>query len=456
MIKNTIKSLFIKGSFTQDVFIVSFGKGIIALIGFIFVPILSRIYSPEAYGNFSLYSAFVAFFVPLFTLSLPSAFVVAKNDKLFYNLFSLSTIILISSTAFTFLLVLFLGDYLIKVFNLAYESRILFLIPMGILINGFFNQLTSWNVRRKQFTFSTSVGVGHNLLIRIFNLLIGIYGKKISYGLIFGNLMGRFMAICILLAKFLQKEKSKFIKSITFTNIINSGKLYKKYPLYFLPSRLLENLWNQSIVYVIGFGFNKSILGNYAIAVSVLNIPIQIIANSMSSVFLKKANDIYISNKKELPLFIKRLTSRLFFTWIIPFSLLSVFGSEIIKVFLGDQWTMAGKMSSIMAPYFFTTLIVSPILSVLQVLNKEIHLFLYNLIGFVLNFIGIMIGLFLGNIEILIILYTASNVFMYLLVGIYILKINKIPYIRIIIGFLLIYPSIILILYMIKKAFMVF
>jgi len=456
MIKDTIKSLFIKGSFTQDVFIVSFGKGIVAIIGFLFVPILSRIYSPEAYGNFSLYSAFLAFFVPLFTLSFPSAFVVAKNDKLFFNLFSLSTILLLLSTAFTFLLVLLLGDYLIKVFNLAYESRILFLIPLGILINGFFSQLTSWNVRRKQFTFSTSVAVGHNLLIRIFNLLIGIFGRNISYGLIYGSLLGRLIALIILIAKFLQKEKRKFISNITFNNIIISGKVYKKYPLYFLPGRLLENLWNQSIVYVIGFGFSKSILGNFAIAVSVLNIPIQVIANSMSSVFLKKANDIYISNKNELPIFIKRLTSKLFFTWIIPFSILSVFGPEIIKVFLGDQWTMAGKMSSIMAPYFFTTLIVSPILSVLQVLKKEVHLFLYNLIGFILNTIGLLIGFLLGNIEILIMLYTAGNVLMYLLVGIYIMRINNIPYLRIIIGFLLIYPSTILVLYLIKKAFMIY
>jgi O-antigen/teichoic acid export membrane protein len=456
MIKDTIKSLFIKGSFTQDVFIVSSGKVIVAIIGFLFVPILSRIYSPEAYGNFSLYSAFVAFFVPLFTFSFPSAFVVAKNDKLFYNLFSLSTILLLLSTAITFLIVLLLGDYIISVFNLAYETSILWLIPAGILINGFFNQLTSWNVRRKQFALSSSVAIGHNLLIRIFNLLIGILGRNISYGLIFGNLLGRFTALCYLIVIFLQKEKRKFIRKITISDIIISGKIYRKYPLYFLPSRLLENLWSQSIVYVIGFGFSKSILGNFAIAVSVLNIPIQVIANSMSSVFLKKANDLYMSNKDELPVFIKRLTSKLFFTWIIPFSILSVFGPEMIKVFLGDQWTMAGRMSGIMAPYFFTTLIVSPILSVLQVLKKEIHLFIYNILGFILNVICLLIGLYTGNIEILIMLYTAANVLMYLLVGIYILRINNIHFIRIIIGFLLIYPLIILVLYLIKKAYIIY
>jgi O-antigen/teichoic acid export membrane protein len=452
MIRNTIKSLFIRGSFTQDVFIVSGGKILVTIIGFLFIPVLSRIYNPEAYGNFSIYYAIVTLLVTLFTLGYPSAFVIAKDEKTFYNLFSLSFTLTIGLTLITTFFLLLFGNNINSAFGIFNKSGYLLFIPIGILLNGFLVLFTPWNIRRKQYIFSSTIAVSHNLLIRIINLFIGLFTNFISYGLIIGNQSGRLIAAFAYFVKYFQREKGIIFNSISAKNMISAAKEYRNYPLFIMPSQLVGNLRSQSAIYFIGFGFGKSVLGNFSIAVSLLNIPVQIIANSMSSVFFKKANDLYMADIKSLSSFIQDLITKLFIFSVVPFSILSVFGKELMVLFLGDQWLLAGEMSALLGPYFFTLLVVSPFIPVLQVLKKEKQLFLFNISGFILNIIALIFGVFGNEVELLIVLYALSNVILYLIQCIYIFKLNNLSYWRIIIGFFAIYPILIILLSILKKA----
>jgi O-antigen/teichoic acid export membrane protein len=453
MIRDTIKSIFTRGSFTQDVLIISAGKIVVTIIGFIFIPILSRIYTPEAYGNFSIYYAIVTLLVTLYTLAYPAALIIAKDEKTFYNLFSLSSLLTITLTSFTFVIILIFGLNINNSFHVFNNSYYLFLVPVGILLNGFLSLFTPWNIRRKQFVFSSTVAVSHNLLIRIFNLIIGLFTSFISIGLIIGNQLGRFIAVFSYFLKYYNREKQHIFENFTIKNIINTAKEYRNYPLYILPSQLVRNLKDQSAIYFIGFGFGKSVLGNFSIAVSLLNIPIQIIANSMSGVFLEKANKLYLSDKNSLPYFIQDILTKLFVFFVIPFSILGVFGKEIVILLLGDQWLLAGNISALLGPYFFTLLIISPIIPVLQIFKKEKQLFLFNFSGLILNLVSLVIGIVKDDIELLIILYTISNVILYLTQCIYIFKLNNLPYWRIAIGFLVIYPTLIILLTIFKNIY---
>ncbi len=450
MIRETIRSLFTKGSFTQDVAIVSGGKVLVVIIGFLFIPILSRIYTPEAYGNFSMYNAIVSLLVLLFSLSFPSALVVAKDERTFYNLFSLSSLLLLTFSLLTLVLFLGSGDSINNAFNVFENSSFLFFIPLGILLDGGIAVFTPWNVRRKQFLFASIVSSGHNLIIRIINLIIGIAIRNNNFGLIAGNQAGRLLAVLTHLIKNFKQESKPFFQHISISRMVSVAKEYKNYPLYFLPGRVIGNLKNQSAIYFIGLGFSKSILGNFSIAVSVLNVPIQILANSLSSVFLKKANDLYNEDKKLLPSFINNLITKLFILGVLPFAVLSVFGEYLVTFFLGDQWPLAGRISAWMGPYFFLSLIISPVLPVFQVMKREQNLFIFNLTGFVLNTGALLTGYLLNDIEWLIILFTASNVLIYIIQGIYIFKLNQLSYTRFLAGILIIYPITILILYYIK------
>jgi O-antigen/teichoic acid export membrane protein len=227
MIKETFRSLFSKGSFTQDVAIVSSGKVFVAIIGFLFIPVLSRIYAPEAYGLFSIYHAVVTLLVTFSNLSYNSALVIVKDEKSFYNLFILSSLLTVFSSFAIFLILLVGEDLISSQFDLQFNPSLLFLIPLGIFLNGGIGVFTPWNVRRKQYTFSTAVSASHNLLIRIFNLIYGLITVNNLLGLIIGNQFGRFLALFAYFQKNISKEKKVLKEHISIRNIIQVAKKFK-------------------------------------------------------------------------------------------------------------------------------------------------------------------------------------------------------------------------------------
>ena len=167
MLKNILKPLLKKGSFTQDIAIIGIGKILIAIIGFIFIPILARIYSPEAFGLFSINNTSVSILVLLLSLSYPSALVVQKNENDFYRLIILSSSLILGSSFVLGLLVLILNNYLVHVFQVKINSYIFYLIPIGVLINGIIVILSQINIRRRNYVLSSSVDVSSHFIIRI-------------------------------------------------------------------------------------------------------------------------------------------------------------------------------------------------------------------------------------------------------------------------------------------------
>jgi O-antigen/teichoic acid export membrane protein len=451
MIKKTFKSLFTKGSFTQDVAIVGGGKTLVAIIGFLFIPILSRLYTPEAYGIFSLYYAIVTFLAILFTLSYPSALIIAEDEKSFYNLFTLSTLTLILFTFILLILLIFLKEKINNAAHLFTNPDYIYFIPVGIVLNGAILIFVPWNIRRKQFIFSSSVATGHNLLIRIINLILGLVYKFNNFGLILGNQIGRFLAVLMHLKKNIPREKRSLCENVSWQGILKAARNYKNYPLFILPGTIVENLKNQAAIYFIGFGFSKVILGNFSIALSVLSAPIQILANSISSVFLEKVNRLYLTDRAKIPVFVNELLIKLFIIGLLPFSLLVVFSEELIVFFLGENWQMAGKFTSILGSYFFVLLLISPIIPVLQVFKKERQIFIFNTSGFIINVVSLSIGLYFANIDLLILLFSLSNFILYLIQGIYIYRIINLSVWRLMLGILIVYPVFSFVFLLIKK-----
>src|SRR5688572_10914955 len=84
--KQLRKSFFKKDSFAQNFAFVFSGKAIAILVQVIFAPLLARIYSPEAYGIFSVFTAVSVNLALVSTFRLEGALVLPKEDVEFKKL----------------------------------------------------------------------------------------------------------------------------------------------------------------------------------------------------------------------------------------------------------------------------------------------------------------------------------------------------------------------------------
>ena len=427
MIKDTIKSLFIKGSYTQDVAIVGSGKIIVSVIGFVFIPILSRIYDPEAYGLFSIYNATVTIIIGLLTLNYPKSFAIINEEKTFIHVFLFTVMSILAGSIIIMAGSPIIGLYIPETSKL---STYFFLIPVGVLINGLLLVLVQTNQRRQQFLFSSSINVSNHLIIRIANLTYGLFTNGYSIGLILGNQIGGLFAVIANGIKNLGYIFHLTKKHYTRQQLIESLFKYKNYPRYIFPTSLINNLKIQLPIYFIGFLFGESLLGEFSLAVGLLNIPIQIIGNSISAVFLKKANDLYMEDPEKLKQISIRTSNSLFLAGVIPFSILLVFGPEIFTFLLGDKWIYAGRISSIFSVYFFLYMIFLHSTALLQILKKEKNILMVSLLNIILNILALLSGIFTNHFFITLIAFTISNVIIVLIFGYQVFKLLKLNFLK--------------------------
>lgn len=367
-------------------------------------PILTRIYSPEAYGYFAVINAVAMNFTSLSCFSFDSALVIVKTESKFYNLFA-ACISFIIISSIILLIILYLLKYFAGISEslgviITLDNRNIFLIYFVSIAYAVTQIQPKWNVRRKQFKYAASVGIISQLLNRISALSIGFVNLFPMYGLIIGEFLGKIIATILTLKKNLFSERRQISKAISIKRILKVLNEYKAYPKFILPSRYLEVLVNQVPVFAFSLYFNSQALGYYALASSMLNLPIQLLSNALSPLILKQLNDYNDINKVQI--FVRRITKILIIIGL-PFFISLIFLADIIFPFVfGEGWQTAGLICSIIAGYGIFSLLKIFVAPLFQIYNKERNTLLLNIIQLFLVTAGLIPGILMNNYVIMI------------------------------------------------------
>lgn len=83
-IKGQLLKMRSKGSFARNVGVVFSGNVFIMIIQLVLTPVISRIYGPDAYGEYAYYSLIITNIIFIGSLSFPSIFVLPVSTKEFF------------------------------------------------------------------------------------------------------------------------------------------------------------------------------------------------------------------------------------------------------------------------------------------------------------------------------------------------------------------------------------
>ncbi|HRN49597.1 MAG TPA: hypothetical protein PKW69_16325, partial [Niabella sp.] len=100
-------SQLLKQEFTKNLLAVLTGSGLSFFLSFFLTPFITRSYSPESYGTFSITYSLVLVLSVFASLSLPNALVLTKTKEDFYSLVRLS-LYLLSAFSLFILCIIFL------------------------------------------------------------------------------------------------------------------------------------------------------------------------------------------------------------------------------------------------------------------------------------------------------------------------------------------------------------
>lgn len=409
-----VKGTAIEGSFLRNSRYVFSGKLLIILVTFLTAPILTRIYTPTQYGFFSQFSLYVSNFSMLAAAGYPLALTISHNQIEFNSLFILSVSLTVISLFIASLISLTVIEYLVPA-GFPIPGLFIFLLCTGALIFSLMYIIPRWNIYRSQFKEGAVINSSVLISSRLVSIFLGLFSGWQFIGLIVGEISGKFIGLCLSIWRKQFPSFEWLRNEFKFKLLYNSAKKFKEYPTYVLPSNYLSAISNQIPLFFLSIYFEPRFLGFYALALGVINLPCQLIANSIGPVFIRKAIYLKENEPMVLSIFTVRMISVLFKLSVIPFLMLMFFSSVIFGLAFGPEWKESGTYASLLCTIGVMELINSSTGSLYQIFHRERYLLKFSGFQFILTIACCIPGMVIRDPVILVFGFVTAKAFTSLL-----------------------------------------
>ena len=370
--------------FFQNIAVVAGGNVTAKLIGIVAAPVITRIYTPEEYGVFSLFLSVVGVAGSLATLRYAVTIPLAKEEKLADNILKLCFLITFSLSILWCIGIVFLSDFLTIRFSAEKLQPFLWFVPIVFLCKGVYEALNNWAIRTRKFKLITRTRISQGVSSAGVKIGLGAIGIT-PLGLFIGHIAQEATGITSLLSKLVQLKPSFFI-SFNWNEIKYAAIRYKKFPLVQSWSQLLLTMGAQLPVLLVGAFYGVEVVGVFGLAQNMINMPMDLIGQSVAQVYYGEISKYGKNNPKKIYKLSVSIIKKLFLVGIIPIGLLIAFGPWVFKLVFGSEWMDAGIYARFLSILILTRFISNPIANIFNVYEKQSLQLTLNILRVVLVF----------------------------------------------------------------------
>lgn len=308
-------------------------------IPIVLLPLISRLYSPDDYGLFASVLSVATFLSVAFGFRLEMAVVLPKDDKEALRVASTTATLIIGLSS-----VAIAGFVLI---NSVLSNPMPWLYLAAPFLGGVaaFMQLCIFMANRERDYAAISTGIMGNQLSNALSAIALGFLKTRLWGLLIARHLGQLANIGRLSQHARQICRQGLASLKTIRSVISD---YRKFPLYTLPYSLIGSLSREFLVLVLVAFHAPSAAGLYAMARSVLLVPSNLLAASMSQVFYKEC--IEHGTDKHFQCFTYRLFLITGAMGAMGFAFVALWNADLFALVLGDRWAYTGPYAILMAP----------------------------------------------------------------------------------------------------------
>ena len=378
----------------KNMLVVMTGSIAAKFIGLLSIPIITRLYSPIEMGKLSIFIAVISLMLPFstfkYSISIPSI----QSRRQALNMCALCGCILMLSLLFCVLL-LALGYYFFNGSTLIYFEVIyeyVLLVPICLIGFGLYEIYESWAVRDEKFKVISFARFSQSLVGNLTKVFTGFITK--SYlGLFLGHSLTLFAGVFVILFVFPTKE---FYKTIDRQVIKFLLIKFSTYPKFRLPSQFLLIFSVQLPLLYFGLVFDTYYVGQLGLALTCIALPIALVGQSAGQAYYSEVAKIGVGGIFEIKKLTIEISKRLLLLSIIPALILFYFGEQVFIFSFGDDWRLAGNYVELLSLFLIPQFLSTPIVNVLNVLNKQKVFLFINLQRVILILFVLLISTFLG------------------------------------------------------------
>lgn len=360
MLNNITSSIYVRQIMTLMV-----GTLFAQIIMFAVIPIITRLYTPDDFGAYSLFFSTISIFGQISSLKYDQAIMLPKLDKDAQSLLFLSLVITLGTVLLASIVLLLFDDLIINYFNGL--SYVVWMIPIGIFLIGMTQIFTAYSSRKQYYKKMATVGVVNSVITASIQI-VSKYIFKLD-GLILGKLTGN-AVLLFLLIQYHVKKQTLQLKALSLKRFLVLAKKHDHFPKYLSITSFL-NVINQNMpILLFSSLYSLEVAGFYALTVRVLQVPVTLIGQSTREVYYQKASKMYAAGENIFNLYFKT-TLGLLKLFIFPFFIVLLFGEYLFGMIFGEEWATSGIIAQLMIIWFLFTFINPPSIMTFSILRLQ-------------------------------------------------------------------------------------
>ncbi len=325
------------------------------LIGIFVIPLITRLYSTESFGIFSVLSSLSGLFAIIFCLRLDYAIPLPFSRQIALALVQAANLSILAWEIFILLGYLFVYLLInIKAFGATgpYLWTLCLATPAAAL------QLvgSGWNVRQGEFRTLSLSQVVAALVTCIGQFVGGVVGAG-PLGLILGTALGWWIAASIQFRSILNIWRHEgWVRRRLVQRAVVS---YKHFFVWTMPSSVINSLSVQLMPLVIVSLYGAKDGGLFFLAYRVVSLPVSLIGTGLGRVMWGKVAKLrHTNSEKLLPLFLFVSFGSLALT--SPGLILIPFSRDIFSIAFGREWAEAGSLAAVLSISAWLSIFIIP------------------------------------------------------------------------------------------------
>lgn len=297
------------------------------------------------------------------------AIVLPKDDRDAANLFALSTALAIGMILLSALVILLFRSPIINLLGSPDIGPWLPVIPLSFLALGLYQVFNSWYTRKKLFKGIAISKIGQSIAAVTVQTITGLSAMG-TVGLIAGQVAGAVMATAILARRIIKDDLKYILKSLNKRRMLDAATRYKKYALYSTWPAFIDILTMSLPVFFVTKYFDSNTVGQYALSIRALQIPLFLIGASVGKVYFQRLAQ-EINEKGDISYLVEKTFLRLLAMAIPGCIFLVVFAPTFFESVFGSPWRTAGEFTQILAPAMAIRFITSPLTTAFGATNRQ-------------------------------------------------------------------------------------
>lgn len=370
------------GSFARNVALITSGAAVAQLLTLLSAPLLTRLFTLEAFGLLGLFTATVGLVSSSANLRYELPIVIARTLPQATALLYLCLLITTAFTGLMSIAILLWGRPLAEMLDAPQLVPYLPWVPIHIFATGVFLAFSQWTTRQREFALLARNPVTRSGTTVAVQLAAGIMALGQGW-LIIGFIAGQIAAAFGVTARLKRRYWTALRpRAVLGRRMVAVARRFRCFPQFSALQEAINAASQQMPNFILAAFFGPATVGIYWLTVRVLQMPAHLIGQAVRQVFFQRICEIVNRGDRAIVPMMKATVGLLALG--VPVFLPTIFfGPFLFTLIFGETWREAGEMARWVALWIWFMFANVPAFCGLQAMGAQRELLIYEILLFI-------------------------------------------------------------------------